>query len=154
MSRKRTRTTRARTQAVTATVVAAVAVWVVAEPVLGFDLRGPAHGGGETHDVNAAVVAAAALAASLAGWTLLVVLERFTTRARSLWTAVALTVAVLSLAGPLSSAGITVANQYWLALMHVGVAVVLIPLLRRTTPRADSTDHAGDPAIVAGGAPR
>lgn len=162
MSRKQTSRTIARGRAVAATVVAAVAVWVVAEPVLGFALRGPAQGGGATHDVNAAVVAVTALVSSLAGWALLAVLERFTTRARGLWTTTALAVAVLSLAGPLSSSGITAANQAWLALMHVSVAVVLIPLLRRTTPRtarhhAEGTASASDPAnaaVVSGGEPR
>lgn len=162
MSKKQTSRTMARAQAVAATVVGAVAVWVVAEPVLGFALRGPAQGGGATHDVNAAVVAVAALAASLAGWALLAVLERFTSRARGLWTAAALAVAVVSLAGPLSSAGITAANQAWLALMHVTVAAVLIPTLRRTTPHparhhAEGTASVSDPtnaAVVSGGEPR
>ncbi|MDN5751166.1 MAG: DUF6069 family protein [Pseudonocardia sp.] len=161
MSSKQTSKAMARAQAVAATVVGAVAVWVVAEPVLGFALRGPAQGGGATHDVNAVVVAVAALAASLAGWALLAVLERFTSRARGLWTAAALTVAVLSLAGPLFSAGITAANQAWLGLLHVSVAAVLIPLLRRTTPqparRAEGAASASDPAVgavVSGGEPR
>lgn len=136
MSMKQMSRTRSRVWAVAATVAATVAVWVLAEPVLGFDLRGPAQGGqGGTHDVNAAAVAVAGLVASLAGWAFLVVLERFTSRARGVWTAVALVVLLLSLGGPLSGAGISTANKAWLALMHISVAATLIPLLRRPTAR-------------------
>lgn len=166
MSTKQKSRTRSRAQAVAATVAATVAVWVVAEPVLGFELRGPAQGGeAVTHDVNAAVVAVAALVASLAGWAFLAVLERFTTKARGLWTAAALVVAVASLTGPLSGAGVTAANQAWLALMHISVAAVLIPLLQRTAtqrvPQAEDTAEGAarmnDPAaeaVVTGGEPR
>ena len=159
--RKKSRT-RSRAEAVAATVAATVVLWVVAEPVLGFQLRSPAPGGsGVTHDVNAVVVAGAALVASLAGWGCLAVLERFTTKARGLWTAAALVVAVGSLAAPLSGAGITAANRAWLALMHLCVAAVLVPLLRRSTPPrarpARGTASPSDPTAqvgVSGGEPQ
>jgi Family of unknown function (DUF6069) len=48
-----------------------------------------------------AIVAATSLVAALAGWALLTMLERFT--ARAIWTAIAVLVALLSLAGPLST---------------------------------------------------
>jgi Family of unknown function (DUF6069) len=151
-----------RSRAVAAAVAATLAVWVVAELVLGFELRGPVQGGsGATHDANVAVVAVAALVASLAGWASLAALERFTTRACGLWTAAALAVTKLSIAGPLSGAGIIAANQAWLALMHLSVAAVLVPLLRRTTPRhtplAEDTSPASDTTtttVVVGGEPR
>lgn len=124
-----------RVRSVVAAVGFAVAAWAVAEPILGFELRGPAPGGGgTTHDVSAVVVAVAGLVASLAGWALLAVLERFVpSRARRVWVAVAVAVLVLSLGGPLSGAGITTANKLWLAVLHLCVGVVLIPTLARTS---------------------
>jgi Family of unknown function (DUF6069) len=81
-----------------------------------------------------AMVAGGSLVAALAGWALLALLERFTARARTIWTAIALLVALLSLAGPLSILATTEANVLALALMHVVVAAVLIPILAGTSP--------------------
>ena len=124
-----------RTRPVVAAVVLTVAVWVVAEPVLGFELRAPAQGGGgATHDIDGVVVAVAGAVASLAGWALLAVLERFVPRrARRIWLAIAVGVLVLSLGGPLSGAGIPTANKLWLVVMHLSVGAVLIPTLARTS---------------------
>jgi hypothetical protein len=81
------------------------------------------------------LVAATSLAAALAGWGLLALLERFTARPRTSWTAIAVLVGLLSLAGPLSTiAPTTVANGLSLALMHLAVAAVLIPGLAATAP--------------------
>jgi hypothetical protein len=114
-------------------VAAALGVWVLAELIVGIDLRAPVPGGaGQTHDVTAITVVFPSLAAALAGWSLLAVLERLTSRARAIWTAVAVVVLLLSLGGPLSAAGIGGANKMWLAAMHVAVAGVLIPWLPRT----------------------
>jgi hypothetical protein len=78
-------------------------------------------------------VVISAAAASLAGWGLLAVLERFTARARTVWTVIAALAMLVSLGAPLSGTGITGANRAWLALMHVAVGAVFIPLLARTS---------------------
>jgi Family of unknown function (DUF6069) len=70
----------------------------------------------------------------LAGWALLALLARFTARARTIWTAIAVLFALLSLAGPLSILATTEANVLALALMHLAVAAVLIPILAGTSP--------------------
>jgi hypothetical protein len=72
--------------------------------------------------------------ASLAAWGLLALLERLTAHPRTLWTAIAVLALLISLGGPLSGTGITSANRVALALMHLSVAAVLIPLLPRTAP--------------------
>lgn len=126
-------TARARLIAVVAATVAALVVWVVFV-ALGIDLQEPTFGAGQaTRDLGAVPVVVASAVASLAGWGLLALLERFTARARAVWTVVAVVVLVLSLGGPLSAAGITTANRIALLLMHLAVGAVLIPLLSRTS---------------------
>ena len=81
------------------------------------------------------LVVATALTASLAGWGLLAVLERISGRARALWTGSALLALVASF-GPLATAEATGAARLTLALMHLAVAAVLIPMLPRTVAAA------------------
>jgi hypothetical protein len=70
------------------------------------------------------------LAGSLAGWGLLALLEKRTTRARTIWTGVAILVLVASLSLPLA-AGTTTSTKVALSVMHLAVAAVLISALRR-----------------------
>jgi Family of unknown function (DUF6069) len=157
MATRTTRPRRARALAVVAAALAALAVWLVTDPLLGIDLTGPTvPGSEELQSITPAMVAGGSLVAALAGWGLLALLERFTARARTIWTAIALLVALLSLAGPLSILATTEANVLALALMHLVVAAVLIPILAGTSPApawpaparsaraswaADRTDH-------------
>lgn len=127
---------RARLLASAWAVLAALAVWIVAGQILGIDLREPAMvAGGATRALGPLNVVFASTVASLAGWGLLAVLERFTSRARTAWTVIAALAALLSLGGPFSGAEITTTNRVVLALLHIVVAAVLIPLLARTSPR-------------------
>lgn len=126
---------RSRLLAVAGAVVAAVAIWVIAVPVFGLELVAPP-GPDETapQAVPFVAVVMASLVASLAGWALLAVLERFLSRARTVWTVVASIVMVLSLAGPLlGDAGVPVACRITLALMHVSVGAVLITQLPKSS---------------------
>ncbi len=81
-------------------------------------------------------VGAVALTASLLGWALLAVLERRTTRAQMAWTWTAVTVLLVSLAGPLTAEA-SVPAKTTLVVMHLAVAAVLIPTLRRSRMPAD-----------------
>jgi Family of unknown function (DUF6069) len=123
---------RARGLAVIAAVLAALAVWLVTDPLLGVDLAAPTGPGSEELlSITPVLVAGTSLIIALAGWGLLALLERFTARPRTIWTAIAVLVGLLSLAGPLSTiARTTVANGLSLALMHLAVAAVLIPAWR------------------------
>jgi hypothetical protein len=125
---------RARTLAVVAAALSALAVWLVTDPLLGIDLTTPTGPGSqELQHLTPALVVGTSLVVALAGWGLLALLERFTSRARTIWTAIAVLVALLSLIGPLSSIA-SAANGLALALMHLAVGAVLIPILAGTSP--------------------
>jgi hypothetical protein len=67
----------------------------------------------------------------LAAWGLLALLELMTSLAKSLWTVIAVAVFLLSLLGPLGS-GVDTASKVVLALLHIGAAATIIPLMRRS----------------------
>jgi Family of unknown function (DUF6069) len=113
-------------------VAAALAVWAIAVPLLGIHLL-VRFGNGAPQNVGLDVVVGASLVASLCGWGLLASLERRTARARTIWTGVALVFLLVSVSLPLS-AGTTTSTRVALALMHLAVAAVLIPVLRRSVP--------------------
>jgi hypothetical protein len=120
---------RTRVLGVAGAMVAAVAVWIVAVPVLGTQLV-VRFGDSAPQSVDFGFVVGGSLAAALLGWGLLVVLERFTSNARMIWTGLAIAVLAGSLSLPLG-AGTTESTKVALALMHVAAAGVLVPALRR-----------------------
>jgi Family of unknown function (DUF6069) len=122
------RLSRSRALGIGGAVMAAVAVWVVAVPMLGLHLM-VQFGPGSPESVGVDFVVGASLIASLLGWGLLAMLERRTPRARTIWTVVAIAVLLVSLSLPLST-GTTASTRAALAMMHVAVAAVLIPALR------------------------
>lgn len=117
------RTRRARILAVVGGAAASLAVWAVAGPLAGVDLR--VHAGSRAEQVGPATVIIVSVLAGLVAWALLAVLERFTPRARAAWTVNAQVALAVSLAGPLTS-GTTTAAKLALAGMHVATAVVLV----------------------------
>jgi predicted permease len=127
----------ARALSVAGAAAAAAAVWAIAVPGLGINLV-IRFGHGAPQTIQPGLVVGAALAASLCGWGLLAVLERRTHNARAVWTTGALVVTIASLSLP-AVAAITAAAATALALMHVAVAAVLIPALRRSTTQQGAT---------------
>jgi uncharacterized membrane protein len=109
--------------------LAAVAVWTIEVPLLGIRLQ-TQFGNAAPQGVGIASVVLSSLAASLAGWGLLAILERRFARARTIWTGIAIAVLLLSLSVPIT-AGTTTTSKVALAMMHLAVAAVLIPTLRR-----------------------
>ena len=107
-----------------------MAVWAIAVPLSGTHLL-IRFGSGAAESIGIDYVIGASLAASLAGWGLLALLERRTARARRIWTGIAFVVVVLSSNFPLT-AGTTMSSKVALALMHVAVAAVLVPAMRRS----------------------
>jgi uncharacterized membrane protein len=122
-----------RALGVVGAVAAAVAVWAIAVPLLGVELL-VRFGTGAPESVGIAYVLGASVIGSLAGWGLLVLLERRTSRARTIWTAIAVVAVLLSLSLPLY-AGVSTSTKITLAVMHAGVAAVLIPVMRRGSGR-------------------
>ena len=114
---------------VAAATVAALAIWALATPGAGIALS--VHRGAAVQSIGSGAVLAASLVAGLAAWALLAVLERVLRRPAATWTAAALVAFLVSLAGPLGGAA-GAASGVALASMHVVVAAVLIPGLRRT----------------------
>ncbi|MBM6402092.1 DUF6069 family protein [Phycicoccus sonneratiae] len=93
--------------------------------------------GDATQPVSLWQVLAAALVAGLVGWALLATGERWVPALAAHWVAVAALATAASLAGPLGMPGIAAADRLWLAVTHVAVAVVTVPLIARTrAPRA------------------
>ncbi|GAA3777108.1 DUF6069 family protein [Micromonospora maritima] len=124
---------RDRLLTVLAATVATLLGWVVAVPLAGVDLTARAGGGGEQR-VTPVAVAVSTLLAGLAGWAVLALLERFTGRARTIWTVIAVLVLLVSLLGPVG-AGAGRAATVTLVALHLVAAAVLVPGLRRTAGR-------------------
>jgi hypothetical protein len=80
------------------------------------------------------------LVAGLAAWGLLALLERTVARPGRVWAAIALAVLVLSLGGPLGSAG-DGTSMAILTGMHLVVAAVLIPGLGGSARRVRSAER-------------
>jgi hypothetical protein len=122
-----------RALAVGGAVLGPVLLWVFAQ-VLNIDLFVDPRNGQPAGPVPLSFIIGFALGAALLGWAALAVLERFTRRAATIWTALAVAVLLLSFV-PLFGVGATAGTKTILALMHVAVAAVLIPvLLRRPSP--------------------
>lgn len=123
---------RARLLAVGAAVLTGVVVWVIAVPLLDVTLTATRGGNdSQVNEVGVVAIGVTGLVAGLAAWGLLALLEKFTAKARTVWTVIAGIVLLLSLAGPLSGGTSTGAKVALLA-MHVAVGGVLILLLRRS----------------------
>lgn len=121
---------RDRALAVVGAVVAAVVVWAVGDPLLGNDLI-VEQPGREPMDLGIGAIVFFSLVSSLLGWALLAVLEKTTSRAALIWTIVALIVLVLSFL-PLLGIEATGGSKAVLALTHLAVGGVLIPVFWRT----------------------
>ena len=121
--------------------LAALAVWAVAEWVVGLDLRTPAFSSEQpSQELTAVLVAAASAVGGLAGWGVLAVLERFTANPRRAWVAVAPIALLASLSAPLSGTGVSADDRIAMIGMHLAVAAVVIPLFYRSSaPRRDRT---------------
>jgi hypothetical protein len=126
-----------RTFAVAGAALAPTAVWLVAQAT-GTELE-VSLTGQPPMVVSLPFVVVTALAAALAGWGALAVLQRVTSRGRMLWTGLAVAALFVSF-GPVATVETSAAARTFLALMHVAVAAVLIPGLRGTVPARGSAD--------------
>src|SRR5439155_2647599 len=121
--------TRSRVSGVLGATVAGAAVWALAVPVLGVHLA-IRFGNADAQNIGIGLVVIASLIGSSSGLGLLVALEKISSRAITIWTAVSIAALVISLSFPLV-AGTTISAKASLALMHVAVATILTPTLRR-----------------------
>jgi uncharacterized protein DUF6069 len=105
-----------------AAVVCALVLWTTLVPLGGVDLS--ADLGGSVKQIGALDVGLTALGAGLIGLLALRVLERFTPKARTIWTVTALVVLVLSYAG--AAMATSTAAMWSLIGLHTLVAAVVI----------------------------
>lgn len=119
-----------RAVTVLAGVASTLAVWAVAALLLGIDLTVKMGHGQPPIVIGFGAVAATSLAASLAGWASLAALERFTSKARTIWTTVAIVVLLVSFV-PLAAVDASAAAKVTLASLHLVVATVLVVGLTR-----------------------
>ncbi|MDQ1530488.1 MAG: hypothetical protein QOE37_593 [Microbacteriaceae bacterium] len=84
------------------------------------------------HAIGVGALIVGAALGSLSVWALLAILERTTRPARRTWTILAVALATLSLTAPLAGP-VTTAAALSVALMHLGTAAVVIPLLAWTS---------------------
>jgi hypothetical protein len=87
--------------------------------------------GGNDQTVGFAQVVVVTALAGLVAWGLLALLQRWTSRATAIWTAIAVVAFAVSLLGPLGS-GVGASSKVVLACMHVAAAATLFPLMRRS----------------------
>ncbi len=133
----------ARPGVVVAGVLVALAVWGAADVAVDH-LREPAFGTAPPRDLGPGMVAGASMVGGLIGWAALAVAERLFARGRTLWLWAVSVALLLSLRGPLSGEGVSAGNRVALVVLHLAVALVVIPLLYRTSPPARnsrSEDH-------------
>jgi len=128
--------TRRRAATVAAAVLASVAIWLLAVPLLGHDLRVSQAGGRPPVLVGLPAVIITAVVVSLAGWGLLAVLERWTGRARAVWTITATVVLALSFIPLLIGSDTATSTRVALGFMHLAVGAALIPNLPRRASAA------------------
>ena len=117
--------TQSRAAAVALATFLPVATWVIAVPLSGVALDVPLREAAGTHPIGLPAVLVTALAAALAGWTLLVVLERVTRWAAPIWTVSALAVLAVSFV-PLLDAAMPAGTAITFAIMRLVLAGVLI----------------------------
>jgi predicted permease len=110
--------------------LAAALAWIVEVPLLGIHLN-VRFGTGHIQTIPVGQVIGATVAASLAGWLLLTLLERRTRHARLLWTTIAVAALAASLALPLAAATTTSA-AVGLIVMHLTVGAAVIPAMAHT----------------------
>lgn len=122
---------RVRAVGVAGAVLAATAVWLIADPLLGNRLAVETWNGNGPTTVELSHVVITSLIASLAGWAMLAGLERITVRARRIWALTASLFLLLSITGPAGSST-TGATAVALVLMHLAVGAVLIATFVRS----------------------
>lgn len=119
-------------------VLAAVTVWAALDVALdGVDQ--PGFGAGTPQRLSAGVVAVAGLVGGSLGWAALTFTERVLRRGRKTWLVITLSGLVISLGGPLSGDGIGNSDRAALALLHLTVSAVAIPLLYRAASPGEQT---------------
>jgi len=122
-----------------AAVALGLMAWLLAGPVAGSDFTVRTDPHGPAQHVGPVAVVVVALFIGLLAWGLLAVLERFTRRARVIWTVIAAAVLVISLLGPLG--GAETSDKLSLLVLHLvvgGTLILGLPARRGFSPASRS----------------
>ena len=119
---------RLRAIAVGAAVVTTGTLYAAAR-ALGTDFTLTDPGKAQAHQLILPEIVVFTLVFSLLGWAALALLERYVRRARGIWTALACAVLLLSFV-PIAIEQATGDTKIMLALIHIAVAAVLVPVFR------------------------
>lgn len=117
-----------RAMAVVDAVILNVIILLIARAIMGEFPRAELSGDAQTIGLPEVIVVTTIV--GLIAALLLGLLERFTERAKTIWTVIAFVVLLVSLAAPLD-AGVDTESKITLALLHLGAAAAIIPLMRR-----------------------
>jgi hypothetical protein len=131
-SRARSRRRRARAAAVGGAVLATGALYLAGRAA-GTDFMLTDPGTGESAPLTLVQAGGFAMQIGLAGWIVLALLERFTRRAKAIWTTLAVVVLALSFV-PVWYMQATALTRVFLVIMHVAVAAALLPMPRSARP--------------------
>lgn len=126
-------TRRVRATAVVGAVLANSVLYMGAR-ALGTDFQITDPGQTEAHQFILSEIAGFTALFALLGWGSLALLERVTRRAKAVWTMLAGTVLVLSFV-PIGIEQATPATKAMLTVIHIAVAVALVPMLRTAARR-------------------
>jgi hypothetical protein len=120
--------------AIAGAVLSTVVLWTVAA-LLDIDMVVDPNNGRPPGEIALPFAAAMTLVVSLLGWGARAVLDRLTAHAARIWTVAAAVVLVASFL-PVAAVGASGGTKTILALAHLAVAAVLVPVLGRRTARA------------------
>jgi hypothetical protein len=124
--------------------LAPAAVWLIAIGALDREVTVPESPGADAFvDLDLGPVLGASILAVLAGWGLLVVLERVTPKALTIWTAIAAVVLVASLPW---NPDFTATERVVIGTMHLLLGLILIGGMRLTSRRPTDEAPAPTPA--------
>jgi hypothetical protein len=110
-------------------VLATSLVWLITH-LLGVSLRVDQHNGQGPQAIGLPLIAGLTLVVSLLGWGALALMERYIKRAVTVWSVLAFAVLLLSFTAILL-VGASVGTKTTLSMIHITVAAMLIPTLRR-----------------------
>ncbi|MGL5817607.1 MAG: DUF6069 family protein [Phycicoccus sp.] len=120
-----------RALAVAGGAVAGLLVWVILVPIGGMDLR--AANGGTEQEIPAAAVIIFSLVGGLLGWGIAELLQRRAGRPKRTWIVLTTVLTALSCIPSFAGAADT-GSALGLSLLHIGVAMVVIPGIAATLP--------------------
>jgi len=121
-----------RLAAIAIAVVAAIVAWFVIENLGNVELMTPTMQGRPSMEISAVPIALSVIVATLIGWGAMSLIERRAQNPRRTWTTLAVIGALLLLGAPFAGEGLDTTQRILLAVLHVVVAAVFIPLFAQT----------------------